>query len=77
MLLDGGLATQLETQGCNIGNDLWSASLLQSNPDAIVAAHHAYLEAGAECLATASYQASREGFAKRGMSHDGSEYRGD
>ena len=70
MLLDGGLATQLEAQGCDIGGDLWSASLLQSNPDAIVTAHHAYLEAGAECLATASYQASREGFAKHGMSHD-------
>ncbi|NQV86513.1 MAG: homocysteine S-methyltransferase [Woeseiaceae bacterium] len=68
LLLDGGLATQLEAQGCDIGNALWSASLLQSNPDAIVAAHHAYLSAGAECLATASYQASREGFAKCGMS---------
>lgn len=70
MLLDGGLATQLESQGCDIGNELWSASVLQSNPEAIVAAHHAYLNAGAECLATASYQASREGFAKTGMSHD-------
>lgn len=70
LLLDGGLATQLEAQGCDIGNDLWSASLLQSNPDAIVAAHHAYLDAGAECLATASYQASREGFGKRGMSSE-------
>jgi homocysteine S-methyltransferase len=69
-LLDGGLATQLETQGCDIGNELWSASLLQSNPEAIVTAHRAYLEAGAECLATASYQASREGFAKTGLSHD-------
>ena len=70
MLLDGGLATQLESQGCDIANDLWSASLLRSNPEAIVTAHHAYLNAGAECLATASYQASREGFAKTGMSHD-------
>ena len=70
LLLDGGLATQLEAQGCDIGNELWSASILQTDPDAIVAAHHAYLAAGAECLATASYQASREGFATRGMSHD-------
>jgi len=70
LLLDGGLATQLEAQGCDIGNDLWSASILQTNPEAIVAAHHAYLAAGAECLATASYQASREGFATRGMSHE-------
>ncbi len=70
LLLDGGLATQLEAQGCDIGNDLWSASVLQSNPEAIVAAHHAYLSAGAECLATASYQASRSGFGKQGMSND-------
>jgi len=70
LLLDGGLATQLEAQGCDIGNALWSASMLQSDPEAIVEAHHAYLEAGAECLATASYQASREGFATQGMSHD-------
>ena len=70
LLLDGGLATQLETQGCDIGNELWSASLLMTNPEVIVAAHHSYLQAGAECLATASYQASREGYAKRGMSHD-------
>jgi homocysteine S-methyltransferase len=67
LLLDGGLATQLEAQGCDIGNDLWSASLLSTHPDAIVAAHRAYLEVGAECLATASYQASREGYAKQGL----------
>jgi homocysteine S-methyltransferase len=68
VLLDGGLATQLEVQGCDIGNDLWSASLLQANPAAIVLAHKAYLDAGADCIATASYQASREGYAKLGVS---------
>ena len=68
LILDGGLATQLEAQGCDIGNELWSASLLQSNPEQIVTATRAYLEAGAECIATASYQASREGFAAQGIS---------
>lgn len=68
ILLDGGLATQLEAQGCNIGNRLWSASLLVSNTQAIVAASRAYLNAGAECIATASYQASRGGFATLGLS---------
>ncbi len=68
MILDGGLATQLEAQGCDIGNELWSASLLQSNPDAIVRATRAYLDVGAECVATATYQASREGFATQGYS---------
>ena len=68
LILDGGLATQLEAQGCDIGNALWSASLLQSDPEAIVEAMRAYLDAGAECIATASYQASREGFANVGLS---------
>lgn len=70
VVLDGGLATQLETQGCDLNNPLWSASLLQSNPDAIVAAHSAFLKAGAECILTASYQASREGFAIAGIDSD-------
>ena len=70
LILDGGLATQLEAQGCDIGNALWSASLLQSDPEAIVEAMCAYLDAGAECIATASYQASREGFANVGLSGD-------
>ena len=68
LLLDGGLATQLEAQGCDIGNALWSASLLLDDNEAIVAAHRAFLDAGAECIATVSYQASREGFAQRGLS---------
>lgn len=68
ILLDGGLATRLEAQGCDIGNRLWSASLLATNTQAIIDASRAYLEAGAECIATASYQASREGFATLGFS---------
>ena len=68
LILDGGLATQLEAQGCDIDNMLWSASLLIENPRAIVAASRAFLDAGAECIATASYQASRRGFALRDFS---------
>jgi homocysteine S-methyltransferase len=68
ILIDGGLATQCETQGCDLNNSLWSAALLRSQPEAIIAAHRAYLEAGAECIATASYQASRGGFMSLGVS---------
>lgn len=57
VILDGGLATQLEAQGCDLGNPLWSASIIGSDPEAIVAAHRAYLEAGADIIITASYQA--------------------
>ncbi len=68
ILIDGGLATQCEAMDCNIDGDLWSAVLLQSNPCAIVDAHRAYLDAGSEIIATASYQASRSGFMATGLS---------
>jgi len=68
ILIDGGLATQCEAMGCNIDGELWSAVLLQSNPRALVDAHRAYLDAGAEIIATASYQASRNGFMAAGLS---------
>ena len=68
LILDGGLSTQLEAQGCDISGVLWSAELLRSNPDAIVRATRAFVDAGAECVATATYQASREGFAQVGIS---------
>lgn len=68
LLLDGGLATQLEAQGHDLGTKLWSAALLRSDPQAIVKAHRAFLEAGAECIISASYQASREGFMALGLS---------
>jgi homocysteine S-methyltransferase len=68
VLIDGGFATQCEAMGCNIDGDLWSARLLREDPGAIVRAHRAFLDAGARIIATASYQASREGFAAVGMS---------
>jgi homocysteine S-methyltransferase len=56
VVLDGGLATQLETQGCDINNALWSASIITDDPQAIVDAHRAYLDAGAQIIISASYQ---------------------
>lgn len=68
VLIDGGLATQCEAMGCNIDGALWSAKLLRDDPESIVQAHRAYLNAGARIIATASYQASRQGFATVGVS---------
>lgn len=67
VVLDGGLSNQLEDQGHDLRDELWSARLLADRPDAIVAAHRAYYEAGAEVAITASYQATYEGFARRGI----------
>ncbi|HET9655846.1 MAG TPA: homocysteine S-methyltransferase [Kineosporiaceae bacterium] len=67
VILDGGLSTELERAGNDLSGDLWSAVLLRDAPEAIVAAHRAFFEAGAEIATTASYQASFEGFAAHGI----------
>jgi homocysteine S-methyltransferase len=67
VVLDGGLATQLESQGHNLNSELWSARLLHDDPDAIVQAHLAFFAAGAQVATTASYQASIGGFARAGI----------
>lgn len=68
--LDGGLATQLEAQGCDLSGSLWSARLLAEQPEQIYAAHRAFFAAGAQVAITASYQASFTGFAAAGYDHD-------
>ncbi|WP_327370442.1 homocysteine S-methyltransferase [Streptomyces sp. NBC_01217] len=67
VLLDGGLSNQLEAQGCDLSDALWSARLLADGPGQIEAAHMAYVRAGAQVLITASYQATFEGFERRGI----------
>ncbi|KNE84281.1 MULTISPECIES: homocysteine S-methyltransferase [Streptomyces] len=67
VVLDGGLSNQLAAQGCDLSDPLWSARLLADDPGQIEAAHTAYLRAGARVLITASYQATFEGFARRGL----------
>lgn len=66
-ILDGGLGTQLEARGFDLIDALWSARLLEDDPDAIAAVHRDYLDAGADCIVTASYQANFAGFQARGI----------
>ncbi|WP_327267959.1 homocysteine S-methyltransferase [Streptomyces sp. NBC_01218] len=73
LLLDGGLAHQVEAQGCDLSDALWSARLLVDAPEQLEAAHTAYARAGAQVLITASYQATFEGFARRGIGRPGTE----
>ena len=66
-VLDGGMASELEYQGARIDGPLWSAHVLEDAPEKIVAVHRAYIEAGAQCIETASYQVSRMGYAEVGL----------
>jgi homocysteine S-methyltransferase len=66
-VLDGGLASELEYQGANIGTPLWSAQVLEDEPEKVAAVHRAYIEAGAQAIATCSYQVSRMGYVEVGL----------
>ncbi|WP_197504009.1 homocysteine S-methyltransferase [Mycobacterium sp. 852002-30065_SCH5024008] len=67
LINDGGLATELQARGHDLSDPLWSARLLADDPHEIVSIHDAFYRAGAAIATTASYQASFEGFASRGI----------
>jgi homocysteine S-methyltransferase len=66
-VLDGALATELERRGADLDDPLWSARCLLDRPELIRAIHADYFDAGADIATTATYQASFEGFARRGL----------
>jgi homocysteine S-methyltransferase len=68
LVLDGGLATELEARGCDLSDKLWSARLLLDDPDLIRQVHLDYYRAGADCCISASYQATIPALMARGLS---------
>lgn len=69
-IIDGAMATELEARGCDLNDALWSARVLLEQPELIRAVHLDYFNAGADFAITASYQATLEGFAKRGLTRE-------
>ncbi|MBZ4193205.1 MAG: homocysteine S-methyltransferase [Candidatus Contendobacter sp.] len=67
LVADGALATELERRGCDLHDPLWSAKALIETPELIRQVHRDYFEAGADIAITASYQATIEGFMRRGL----------
>jgi homocysteine S-methyltransferase len=70
LILDGGLATAMEARGCDLNDPLWSAKVLMEDPELIRQVHLDYLLAGADCIATTSYQATVQGFQGKGLKRD-------
>ncbi|KAK8956659.1 Homocysteine S-methyltransferase 2 [Platanthera zijinensis] len=72
-VVDGGLATELEANGADLNDPLWSSTCLLSSPELIRKVHLDYLEAGANVIISASYQATIQAFEARGFSIEESE----
>ncbi len=69
-VVDGALATELERRGADLADPLWSAKCLLERPELIRQLHLDYFKAGADVATTATYQASFEAFARRGIGRD-------
>lgn len=67
VLLDGGLATALEARGHDLRDPLWSARVLLEAPGEVREVHADYLAAGADVVATVTYQATFPGLRSRGL----------
>ena len=67
LILDGAMATELERRGADLNDPLWSAKMLLETPELIRDVHLDYFRAGADIAITASYQATIEGYTRRGL----------
>ncbi|KAL3727177.1 hypothetical protein ACJRO7_031995 [Eucalyptus globulus] len=72
-IIDGGFATELERHGADLNDPLWSAKCLITSPQLVRRVHLDYLEAGANIILTASYQATIQGFEAKGLSREEAE----
>lgn len=66
-VLDGGLSTALEELGERPSGPLWTAEALLDRPEVLEEAHRRFVDAGADVVITASYQASVPGFVAAGL----------
>jgi homocysteine S-methyltransferase len=70
LILDGGLGSDLERRGHDLRHPLWSALMLTENPAALAEVNRDFAEAGADILATATYQATFPGLEKLGLDRE-------
>jgi homocysteine S-methyltransferase len=70
VVLDGAMGTELGRRGADLHDPLWSARVLLEAPDLVREVHASYFAAGADVAISASYQATFEGLALRGVDRE-------
>ncbi|KAI0085032.1 Homocysteine S-methyltransferase [Irpex rosettiformis] len=74
LVLDGGFGTTLETLFLqDISGPLWSARLIDTDPNLVVEAHKAFLASGADIILTSTYQCSHSTFSRAGYTREDGE----
>ena len=59
LILDGGMGQELAARGLETSDGLWSARALLDDPEAVVAVHRDFVNAGADVITANSYAATR------------------
>ncbi|MCF7808245.1 MAG: homocysteine S-methyltransferase family protein [Candidatus Marinimicrobia bacterium] len=68
IILDSAMGTRLEEMGHKLTEPLWSATVLQSNPEDIVKIHRENIEAGAQVITTNTFRTTPYALHKAGLS---------
>lgn len=72
-VIDGSMSSALEEMGCDLNDSLWTAKMLLESPEMIKEVHKYYFRAGADCGITCTYQATVDGFMRKGLSRKAAE----
>lgn len=71
-LLDGGTGLELKLRGVKVPSHLdsiWSAQALLDDPEAVIAVHADYIQAGADVITINNYSVTPQLLARAGMEH--------
>ena len=73
VLLDGAMGTELRSRGVRVPDhitSIWSAKALVDAPEAVVAVHRDYIDAGADVITLNNYAVTRPLLSREGMDQD-------
>ncbi len=59
VIIDGGMGTQLQRSGVPMDGKVWSGRAVLSHPEAVIRAHEAFIQAGAEVIIANTFAAAR------------------
>jgi len=68
VILDSAMGTRLEEMGHKLAAPLWSATVLQSNPEDITQIHRENIEAGAQVITTNTFRTTPYALHQAGLS---------
>ncbi|MEO1794088.1 MAG: homocysteine S-methyltransferase family protein [Pseudomonadota bacterium] len=69
IVLDAGVATEIESRGVPMTNEIWAARSALDHFEAVVETHLAYIAAGADIITANTYATSRLVLAPKGLDH--------